>query len=278
MQNNDNYAHTREDGAKQLLKDHLIETAEYAREIAPPQLKNSAYLCGLLHDLGKYAPDFQKKLQGANISVDHSTFGAQQAMALFKYDKLAYAVAFAVAGHHAGLADIGEEAENSDKSTLRARLKKRLPEIAWRAEIEDKVREAADAAEKELMMLFDACPPDRARETYEFVVRMLFSCLTDADFLDTEKFCKQIERQRGSADWTNCLARLEEKFAAFRQDTQLQRARTRLREQAAANIEKDGGIYLLDMPTGSGKTLCSIYLALKRALRSGKKRIIYVIP
>ena len=278
MQNNDNYAHTREDGAKQLLKDHLIETAEYAREIAPPQLKNNAYLCGLLHDLGKYDPDFQKKLQGANISVDHSTFGAQQAMALFKCDKLAYAVAFAVAGHHAGLADIGEEAENSDKSTLRARLKKRLPEIAWRAEIEDKVREAANAAEKELMMLFDACPPDRARETYEFVVRMLFSCLTDADFLDTEKFCKQIERQSGSADWTNCLARLEEKFAAFRQDTKLQRARTRLREQAAANIEKDGGIYLLDMPTGSGKTLCSIYLALKRALRSGKKRIIYVIP
>ena len=53
MQNNDNYAHTREDGAKQLLKDHLIETAKYAREIAPPQLKNNAYLCGLLHDLGK---------------------------------------------------------------------------------------------------------------------------------------------------------------------------------------------------------------------------------
>lgn len=272
------YAHTGEDGARQLLKDHLTDTAERARAAAPPQLKNSAYLCGLLHDLGKYSPDFQKKLQGANISVDHSTYGAQQAVALFKHDKLAYVVAFVVAGHHAGLADIGEEAENSDKSTLRARLKKHLPEISWRAEMEDKVNKAASAAEKELMTLFDACPRARANETYEFVVRMLFSCLTDADFLDTEKFSKQSERQSHAADWAACLTKLEEKFTSFKQDTQLQRARTRLREQAVANIEKDAGIYMLDMPTGSGKTLCSMYLALKRALRKNKKRIIYVIP
>ena len=72
------YAHTRESGQWQTVKDHLLGTAEKAKSFAIPALKESAYLVGLLHDLGKYSDDFQRRLNGADIRVDHSTYGAKE--------------------------------------------------------------------------------------------------------------------------------------------------------------------------------------------------------
>lgn len=103
------------------------------------------------------------------------------------------------------------------------------------------------------------------RDEYEFAVRYLYSCLTDADSLDAEEFCKGRERISVSADWDRYYGILEKKIATLEKKTELQKMRSVLQQQAISNIDRDGGVYLLDMPTGSGKTLCSIALAMKRA-------------
>ncbi|MDD6800602.1 MAG: DEAD/DEAH box helicase family protein, partial [Firmicutes bacterium] len=115
-------------------------------------------------------------------------------------------------------------------------------------------------------------------DCYEFMIRYLFSCLTDADFLDTEAFCSGTERAPHVTDWNSALSATEEKLASFQHKTELQKARALLQKQAKENILLDSSVYLLNMPTGSGKTLCSLLLALIRLCKIQKKRIIYVIP
>ena len=74
------YAHTHENGEWQTVKEHLLGTADKARSFAIPQLKESAFLLGLLHDMGKYSDQFQQKLSGKSIHVDHSTYGAKEVL------------------------------------------------------------------------------------------------------------------------------------------------------------------------------------------------------
>lgn len=98
--------------------------------------------------------------------------------------------------------------------------------------------------------------------------------------MDTALFSGGSENRSLKANFAACLERLEKRMNGFVCQTELQRARGRLQAQAVQNAERDGEIYLMHMPTGSGKTLCSMQVALRRALRenSGKKRIIYIIP
>lgn len=270
------YAHTAESGEWQPIKDHLINTAEKARRFAIPPLKEVAYLAGLLHDIGKYSKEFQNRLLpgGESLKVDHSTYGAQLVYNDNKSAaRFAFALAYVIAGHHSGLPDIGNKGENEDESALRARMKKTCPNAeAWRGEI------AIDyaAAKDEFAALLSE--ENFGRDEYEFAVRYLYSCLTDADSLDAEEFCKGRERISVSADWDRYYGILEKKIATLEKKTELQKMRSVLQQQAISNIDRDGGVYLLDMPTGSGKTLCSIALAMKRAAMKNKKRIIYVIP
>ena len=272
MQNNDNYAHTREDGAKQLLKDHLIGTAAMAQGFAIRQLNESAYLAGLLHDLGKYSDDFQRRLKGANIHVDHSTCGAKEIYKETGGNLLGLIFAYVVAGHHCGLPDLGNKGENEDETALLARLKKVCPDAsAWSDEIELNLQRAIEELVRFTQKGFLA-------DDYEFLIRYLFSCLTDADSLDTERFCSGKTRKALDVDWERYREVVDNKLRSFNAVTQLQKARAILQKQAKNNIANDCGIYLLDMPTGSGKTLCSLSLALERAAKTNKKRIIYVIP
>lgn len=266
------YAHTRESGQWQTVKEHLLGTAEKAKSFSIPALKESAYLVGLLHDLGKYSDDFQRRLKDASVRVDHSTYGAQEIFKKYDGNLLSKIFAYAVAGHHSGLPDLGNKGENADESALLARMKKACPSAeSWRGEIE-----LNDEAAVEELCNFagGGFGPD----SYEFLIRYLFSCLTDADSLDTENFCTGKERLACDVDWNKYKTTLDKVFASFNAVTELQKERTALQKQAMSNIGKDCGIYLLDMPTGSGKTLCSLDLAIERAAKTGKKRIIYVIP
>lgn len=266
------YAHTRESGQWQTVKDHLLGTAEKAKSFAIPALKESAYLVGLLHDLGKYSDDFQRRLNGADIRVDHSTYGAKEILKEIGGKRSAYAWAYVIAGHHAGLPDLGNVGENENRSTLRERLKTECSDAsAWKKDIEV---DYSSARKEYVGFSREAFGPDE----YEFMIRYLFSCLTDADSLDTENFCSGKERVACDVDWSKYKAILDRVFASFNAVTELQKERAVLQSQAMSNIGKDCGIYLLDMPTGSGKTLCSLDLAIERAAKMGKKRIIYVIP
>lgn len=275
------YAHTLQtrDGTTadcslwQPLSDHLNNTANLAEGYAIEGLKHCARLMGLLHDIGKYQPSFQKRLNGSAVHVDHAVCGGKEIMSAFGRQKtLACIFAYGITGHHSGLPDKGNIGENSDPTSLLARLKKPCEDYSYyRKEI------TADTfqAEQELRAFFTA---NNDKDAYEFLIRYLYSCLTDADFIDTERFCLGTVRGNYNAEWADCLLKLNNRYNSFKAETPLQQARTALKNQALGNITEHSSVYLLDMPTGSGKTLCSVALALERVRLSGKKRIIYVIP
>ncbi len=287
------YAHTLENRPKeewQTLRTHLEETASRARNNSLPLYRELAYFAGLLHDMGKYQADFQGRLEGRyRYPIEHAFCGAQYLARNFPGNIIAVALEYAIAGHHSGLPDYGAGTDNADRPTLCGKLKRESEDVsAFERELSDlfvkKKCEAAfertwDGMIKTLKLIpGKESEARRFYEYYTFMVRYLFSVLTDADFIDTEEFCRQCKRTALKADFEEAQRRLQEKMDSFRADTPVKRSRAALQKQAMDKIDQDSGIYLLNMPTGSGKTLCSLSLALKRLRKGNKKRIIYVIP
>ena len=292
-----------ETGREQLLLDHLTGVAAFAERFAAAFGEAAlGRLLGLYHDIGKYSQEFQaymradeekkKRLRG---SIDHSTAGAQEIVKLGqgtgqgKSSRLskgmAHVMAFCIAGHHGGIPNQGTQANVEEEGTLLGRLKRRnLPD--YRAYHEAKLEDALPASR-----LLEQVA--RAPFSTMLYTRMLFSCLVDADFLDTEKFMAagSVERE-GFASMETLLARfeasVEDKF--FRPKTEEERQRLKqpinkkrmalLAESIAAGKEAAGHFYRLTIPTGGGKTISSLAFALHYARHAKKKRkrIIYVIP
>ena len=115
------YAHRKEEsGEFQLLQDHLRETAELARKFAAAfAAGDEAYRCGMLHDIGKYSPEFQHRIKGDSIRVDHSTAGAVEALNAGDIFS-----AFCIAGHHGGLPDMGTIIDQAGVPTLSGKMKR----------------------------------------------------------------------------------------------------------------------------------------------------------
>ena len=223
---------------------------------------------GLLHDIGKYQEDFQRRIRGERaLQVEHSICGAVESA---KYRL--YGADYCIAGHHGGLPDVGTKLDPPDETTLWARKKRKMQDYsAYRDELS-----LSSLTKPPFRIAFSADPEEMQKE-FAFWIRMMFSSLVDADFLDTERFCSGT-RQTPSADFRLCLKQIEEKMAAFPNDTPVARARRSLLEQVLSHREEDAHLYLMNMPTGSGKTLASMYFALEQAVRLGLKRIIYIIP
>jgi CRISPR-associated endonuclease/helicase Cas3 len=267
------YAHTSEGGGKQLLETHLTNTATLSQMFSINKLKNCAALCGLLHDVGKYQNSFQQKLNGKKISVEHSVCGAKEAQALINSKVISALFCYVIAGHHSGLPDYGSEQSDSDNADLCARLKRRVEDYsAYKSQIKVDV----NGAIKEILAFFNS--NENVPCNYEFLIRYLFSCLVDADFLDTEEFCVGKRADLSFDEWDKCLEAVEKKCKSFVAQTPLQKSREVLKQQALEHGKQYAPIYLLDMPTGSGKTICSLQLACQRLLAGGKKRIIYIVP
>jgi CRISPR-associated endonuclease/helicase Cas3 len=267
------FAHKNDNGDMQLLSEHLTNTASLACGYSIDKFKNCAALCGILHDIGKYQPSFQLKLEGKNISVEHSVCGAKEISKLTKNKAISVLFGYIIAGHHSGLPDYGSEASDEENSNLCARLKRKSEDYsAYKAQLPINVQ----AAEKELFSYF--ATNDNLPSNYEFLIRYLFSCLVDADFLDTEEFCVGKRQSMEYPEWDKCCAYLSDKINSFVAQTKLQKSRAVLQRQAFENIKNKAFVYLLDMPTGSGKTICSLKLALERLRSGGKKRIIYIVP
>lgn len=257
-------AHLSPDGQrKQTIREHLKNTAELAANFARPFGGESpAYLAGLLHDIGKYSDDFQRRLAGGP-PVDHSTAGAKVAYALHQLE-----VAFAVAGHHGGLPDGGGKRDPADAPTLLGRCKKPVsPCEEWRREIQ-----LPDTQRLSL-------PQDGF--TASFYIRMLYSCLVDADYLDTETFMNGAPAARGvGAPPEILLQRLQEYVVPWwNPSTELNRKRCEiLRRCFEQGRGSSPGLFTLTVPTGGGKTVSSLAFALAHAVAHQKRRVIYVIP
>lgn len=261
---------------EQPLKEHLLNTAVLASQFAIERFSKIAFQSGLLHDIGKYQSSFQRRLNGDSIRIEHALCGAKEALKYPKqYSAAACMLAYCIIGHHSGLPDGGSKADSDDMSTLNGRLKRESEDYgAYKSEV------SADCSELEHFMdNFKGIAPESLGQEYVYLTRYIFSCLTDADFLDTERFFNENqERSKIEYSFEKALELLNEKFKSFKIETELQRTRSGLQAQAYDNMDSDKNLFFLNMPTGSGKTLCSLKLALDTAIRCKKKRIIYVIP
>lgn len=265
-------AHIREDGKEQSLKEHLTQTAERACTFAKSfSAGDLAFICGLLHDIGKYSTQFQERIRGKNIRVDHSTAGAKEAVNLSS--PIGKLLAYCIAGHHAGLADGGSAADFGQESTLSARLKIEPKDYAH-------FTEEIDLSSLPSPKLPPIKPQKETGFTISFLVRMLYSCLVDADFLDTRDFMstEKLEKLKyPSIEQLNKM--LDDYLAGFtKSDTPINKKRSEILQNCNQKAGLSKGLFTLTVPTGGGKTLSSLSFALKHAIKNSMDRIIYVIP
>ena len=194
------FAHSKEGEDRddwQPLREHLQNTAEMAREFGrSANVSEMAYIAGLVHDLGKYSPEFQQRLEGKRIHVDHSTAGAKELRHLLKgtaQESLATLLTYVIAGHHSGLLDYGDEIDLVGDGTVCARLKTDICNYsAYHSEL--------DLSKLPLPQRLHIRPPKgKLGFSLSFLTRMVYSALVDADFQETETYM-----QGHKAAWRVC--------------------------------------------------------------------------
>lgn len=267
MADNDFLAHISEDGRTQSVEKHLSGTAELARCFGEAfGAAELAEFAGRLHDIGKYSEGFQKRLKENGAKVDHSTAGAYES-----YLKKSVYASICIAGHHGGLPDFGTKADSPDDPTFRGRIKRaargRLPDYSRWKEYTEETESPQNPAINDAYRDF-------------FFVHMLYSCLVDADFLDTERFMDDHSRVR-LYDTIEQLDRKMDQHTASRYPPQgeLNERRCAILEALQSQGEAaDRGLFTLTVPTGGGKTEASLAFALKHALKHKLSRVIYVVP
>lgn len=257
------YAHIREDGKKQTVDEHLHGTAQLCSHFASSFGEaNRGLLLGYAHDIGKTSHEFQKRLQGG-AKVDHASAGAYE---LAKINELLSACC--VAGHHGGLPNYGSNADTEGTPTLIGRVKKamlnKIPQYHW-----DKVLPSARVM-----------PQFKDMFSYSLWVRMLYSCLVDADYLDTEKFMSLSPVTRSDYDTLPVLLEKLNEYIRpwFPAKNELNKLRCDILNKCIDAAALPRGAYSLTVPTGGGKTVASLAFALKHAAEHGMERVIYVIP
>ena len=274
----------------QTLQSHSVNVGEMAAEFARVfGAQEIACQTGQLHDLGKYSEAFDRRLHGSS-SVDHATAGAKIAVERWG-GVIGKLMAFCIAGHHAGLANGNSEGDN--RRTLKQRLALQfgadIPALdnLWQQEI--KLPQNLSA------------PPLKADAhhpffSYAFFTRMLYSCLVDADYLDTEAFYLKLENktaERGGYpdlnalqhnfnqfinDFRRRIAQAPAQTEAEKRNAALNRLRSEILDHAVEQAAQPQGLFTLTVPTGGGKTFTSMAFALEHAKRHGMRRVIYVIP
>lgn len=260
----------------QTIKEHSENTARLCASFSIPALKDILYVTGLLHDIGKYQNSFQRRIDGADIKVEHSICGALAVKERYAAP-LALMMEYCIMGHHSGLPDGGFLNDTPDMQTLCGRLK-RKPEEYSTYKKELFIPEINPQAFQEFLIKDCGRDISIVIDKFAFLARYCFSCLVDADSIDTAVFCAGNQIRNLKMDFPSCLKRVDERINSFLGETSLQKARAFLQQQALAKVGQEAELYLMNMPTGSGKTLCSVKFALERAVRSEKRRIIYIIP
>ena len=278
-----NYAHSShsdEQGEWHRLSEHLEATgARAARFLEAVGCGQIAKAAGLLHDLGKYSSQFQDRLSGGP-HCDHSTAGARVAIDRYgngdaRKGSLGKMLAYAIAGHHAGLAD----GVNGEKPrALQDRLAAQVPKLdpVWEHEISlPKLSPPRLKLRDREMVGFGAA----------FATRMIFSALVDADYLDTEAWyaCREGRSvaRTSHPPLSELLTRLDSHLDSLMSgatDTEVNRLRREVLIHAREKAAEEPGLFTLTVPTGGGKTLSSLAFALEHAVHHDLTRVIYVIP
>lgn len=282
------YAHTKDDVDEsewQLLKDHLIETANKAFELGEDAgISEIARAAGFLHDIGKYSEEFQARLRGSNKRVDHATAGAREVMKLFPESPqkdFAELLSYCIAGHHSGLPDYGSKIDVETDGTLLARReKKNIKKYdAYKQDIDTVSLEITPRQITPARFRLNGKETPYLGFSISFLTRMLFSTLTDADWLDTERFVQGDTGRGQHASIEELTDKFNSFLARFENPTnEINRKRTETLQACIARSNQEPGFFKLTVPTGGGKTFASMAFALNHAKKKGLKRIIYVIP
>ena len=315
-------AHKREsDGKEQSVQEHLLGTAHYAcKNASKLGLAEIGELLGLLHDLGKYSKDFQNYIKsatgilnpdedeyvdarGLKGKIDHSTAGAQLlwrelAKKGQKERLVAKLLSLCLVSHHSGLIDcLSPDGEpiflnritKSTKKThlvdvefaIDSKIRKKINDLLSKKELPDKILT--------ILMRLKAPKGKQGQKIRLFkvgqFVRLLYSCLIDADRTDTSIF----ERPRTAraisnskkTNWVTLINRLESKIQEYKDNPNpkpVDYIRSIVSDQCRKAAERERGIFTLTVPTGGGKTLASLRFALYHANKYQLDRIIYVVP
>ncbi|WP_045728614.1 CRISPR-associated endonuclease Cas3'' [Xanthomonas sp. GPE 39] len=281
------YAHSTERRDRsdwQGLADHLNSVGEraacHAETFGGQQM---ARVSGKLHDLGKYTAKFQARLDGDPTKVDHATWGARIACA--RYGDGGKLLAYAIAGHHAGLAD-GRQDKDSSRTSLHERLSEEYRAQALPPLLPDWEHELTLPTKLELPQGFARHPrPDRRAFQMTLLARMIFSCLVDADFVDTDDFYRRIEGRKTREEevgrrptLVELRERLDTHLAGLPSEGGINPVRAQILRDVRGKAHLRPGLFSLTVPTGGGKTLASLAFALDHAIAHGLRRVIYVIP
>lgn len=278
------YAHTNgPDPEKwQLLEDHLTNVSDLAGQFAAAfGAEDWGWNAGWLHDLGKATNAFQEYIRKENeyedeeYAADGSVSNHASAGAAYAFDRIGGGgrlLAYLLAGHHTGLPDY--YTENPGHLPLRTRLEEGRRNLAT-------IETCATALASRLRPLRK--PDFLTAATAHMWTRMLFSCLIDADRLDTENYCDPDRaRHRGVFPSLGTLAdpffQALEALEINAPPSEVNQIRAEIRRICEAAAMNDPGIFTLEVPTGGGKTLSAMAFAFRHALKHGKRRIIYVIP
>lgn len=271
--------------APHRLEEHLWSVSELAAQNAKGfDAGGWAALAGLWHDLGKYREPFQNYIrdqtgfdrENAHVEqgvgrVTHSTAGASHAVRQLG-PVYGHILAYLIAGHHAGLPDwlLG------GRGSLSFRLKEGDTEYS-----ESITEQVPDSILRGVMPKI----PEIAKNSnaISLWMRLLFSCLVDADFLDTEQYMSPDTARRRVADLgvdgvSKAYFHYMEGFLKTAELTPLNEIRSSILDNCLSTAGLEPGIFSLTVPTGGGKTLSSLAFALRHAEKFGKDRIVYAIP
>lgn len=275
------YAHTIRNAGKeawQPLSDHLNNVADLAGKFASAfDAELLARTIGLAHDVGKASDAFQRRLEGHSGQVDHSTAGAQ--LFVGRYGAWGKLLAYTIAGHHGGLPNGIKDGKR--RKSLAGRLDSKVEDYAGYEKLVE-LPDVDDVCHEIPRLLCRESSNEQKTFGATFLIRMLYSCLVDADFLDTESVMDAVRAKARCYEGLTLMQMRDSLHDYMEQlscdNTPVNHARKDIHVSCVNQAEHKPGIFSLSVPTGGGKTLASLDFALRHAIANGMDRVVYAIP
>lgn len=294
----------------QTVEEHCCGVAEIAAELLRDiGLEKTAYLAGIVHDLGKFSENFknyiEKAADGEKVqrgSVNHTFAGVRFLLEKHSDKQLSgfsdivlEIIAYAVGAHH-GLFDCVDD--NNNNGFTKRMQKEGINYLNAAQEFlkiccsEQDIEDLVQQSEKEFLPVFNKIEKlaDNADTKIQntqitfyigFLARLILSAIIEADRSDTAQFMNGYSKKTVkniSEIWTNCIENIEQKLSTMPLDKPINETRAQISDLCAEAGNLESGIYRLNLPTGAGKTLTSLRYALHHALAHNKKRIIFTMP